>query len=299
MKQYILKMPHYSCEKEQLFFLGRKCQLVSKQAACLFERLSYEPSLIKESDEEAVQELAKIKAVVVCHVPEREKKEVPLVLVIAPHLDDAAFSIGGLLTRLAKNYHIHILTLFSLDPYSMYRILQRDFDWLQKIRIAEETIAANLIRATTYQLKWKDAILRGYSDFYQPITKAEPLEEMEYKLREVLPQNPTLVLCPLGLTHVDHRLTRLLVDRIKEKIEQTDVPVMYYEDLPYACDGFQKPECFMPYDIMLSQEERIHKKKMINAYVSQLSPGLVSRILSYRDGNECIWGTSSWSCEPR
>lgn len=297
MKQYILKLPHYSCEKEQLFFLGKKSQQISKKAASLFRELSYEPRLIKEGDKEAVQELVGIKASVVCQLSEREKKKAPLVLVIAPHLDDAAFSIGGLLTRLAKDCRIHILTLFSLDPYSMYRVLRSDFDWLQEIRTAEETVVANLIGATTYQLKWEDAILRGYSNFSQPITKAEPLEEMEHRLWEAFPQNLALVLCPLGLTHVDHRLTRLLIDRIKVKTSQVDFPVMYYEDLPYACDGFQNPKCYKPYDITLSQEERIHKKKMVSAYISQLSPGLASRMLSYRDGNECIWGPSGWSCE--
>ena len=220
-----------------------------------------------------------------------------MVLVIEPHLDDAAFSLGGFLTRLAKDCRIHILTLFSLDPYSLYRVLQRNFDWLQDIRMAEETVAASLIGATTYQLKWKDAILRGYSDVSQPIAKEEPLEEMEHKLWKVMPQNSALVLCPLGLTHVDHRLTRLLTDRIKEKKSQVDVPIMYYEDLPYACDGFQKPEYYKPYNIMLNQEEQIHKKKMVSAYISQLSPGLASRILGYRDGNECIWGPSGWSYE--
>lgn len=286
---YILKLPHYLCVEKQLYFLDKKFCELSDGAASLYQELSYQLNEMEDYKKEAVDELVKTKSVMTCSLSEKMNPDAPLILVIAPHLDDAAFSVGGLLTRLSKNYRIHILTLFSIDPYSIYKGLKHDFVRLQNLRTAEENAVASLIKASTYQLKWKDALLRGYKDFYEPIGKDEPMDQYVKEILNVMPEKPHLVLCPLGLSHVDHRLTRQLMDRVNEMKYNCQIPMMYYEDLPYACSEFTDPEYSMSYCVHLSEYEIEHKKKMINTYISQLSPGLTARLLNYREGKECIW----------
>lgn len=289
MSNYILKLPHYSCEENQLYFLNKKHCKVSNQAAALYQKLSCQLNLSDDYPEDVVDELIKTQAVLTCTLSDRCSPDAPLILVFSPHLDDAVFSIGGLLTRLSSEYRIHIVTLFSIDPYSIYKELKNDFERLQRLRSEEETVAASLIKATVHQMQWKDAMLRNYTDFREPIHDEEPINQYIKDLSNETLEQPSLILCPLGIVHVDHRLTRIIADKVYEIKYIKHIPIMYYEDLPYACDDFTEPQSYKINNVKLSDYEIGCKKKMVKAYVSQLSPGLTSRILNYRKGQERLW----------
>jgi len=291
---YILKLPHYTCHENQLYFLGKRFCIISDEAASLYQRLLYQLNYVKDYPEGIVDELIKTQAIMTCSLPEKHYSDAPLILVISPHLDDAIFSIGGLLTRLSSRYRIHILTFFSLDPYSIYKELKNDFFRLQELRLAEENAATSLIHSTTSQMEWNDALLRKYKDFSDPIHQNEPIKHYISCIIKELPDNPFLILCPLGISHVDHRLTRILADKVNKINSVSKTPIMYYEDLPYACSEFTEADSFKSFNINLSNYEKSLKKKMVKSYVTQLSPGLTSKILNHRDGQECLWYQDSF-----
>ncbi|GLC81966.1 PIG-L deacetylase family protein [Lacrimispora brassicae] len=281
----ILKLPHYSCVETELYFGDARCCEISIEAALVYRDLTDIPEAIDQYPQKIIDELIRTQAVITYNSLPFPEPEAPLVLVVSPHLDDAAYSIGGLLGRLALSCRIHILTLFSVDPYTILRKLKTNFTSLQRLRIAEEKAAASLINATTSQMGWNDALLRNYKNIEEPLQSDEPIEKYLEELKAHLPANPFVILCPLGISHVDHRLTRIIID----KMAPIDVPIFFYDDLPYACDGFIEPEFFQSLTVKLNNYERDLKQKMIKMYVSQLSPGLTRRILKYRDGQERLW----------
>lgn len=294
LQNYILKLPHYTCHENQLYFLGKRFCKISDEATLLYQSLLYQLNYVKDYPERIVDELIQTQAIMACSLPEKHYLEAPLIPVISPHLDDAIFSIGGLLTRLASRYRIHIFTLFSLDPYSIYKELKNDFSRLQKLRLEEEYAATSLIHATTSQMEWNDALLREYKDFNEPIHQNEPIEQYISDITNNLPDNPLLILCPLGISHVDHRLTRILVDKVSGIGSVSKIPIMYYEDLPYACSEFTEPDSFKSCYIKLSNYEKNLKRKMVKSYVTQLTPGLTLKILKHREGQECLWYQDSF-----
>jgi len=301
LQKYFLKLPHYSCKKNQLYFLNKKLCILSDKAAFMYKNMPYELNYLKKYSEEVVEELLQTQSIITCNISNEYNLERPLIVVISPHLDDAVFSIGGLLTRLSMHYRIHIITLFSIDPYSIYKDLRKDFERLQQLRLKEEMASMSLIRATTLQMGWKDAMLRGYKNIYEPINPEEPLEWYINSIRDKIPESPHLILCPLGITHVDHRLTRILVDRVNVTKVGLKTPIIYYEDLPYACDGFKQKKSYKSCCFKLNDFEVNNKKKMAKIYISQLAPGLITKILNHRKGQECLWYrddncTIDWKC---
>jgi len=113
-----LKLPHYTCCENQLYLLGKRCCKISDGAASFYRSLHYQLNYVNTSAPEIIGELLQTQAVMTCKLPPGHHLDAPLILVVSPHLDDAVFSIGGLLTRLAARYRLHIFTLFSTDPYS-------------------------------------------------------------------------------------------------------------------------------------------------------------------------------------
>ncbi len=287
MQKKILKLPHYSCNGNDILFLDKKVCHISSEAADLFQTLNYQLNDIRGVPPNILTELLQTQSIKLCDIPEKQNSA-PLILVFSPHLDDAVFSMGGFLTQLSFKYRIHILTLFSVDPHSVYKTLRFDFSRLQEIRFAEEAAAASLIQATTSQLGWNDALLRQYQDIKEPININEPNERYIKGIIRNIPQNPSFIFCPLGLLHVDHRLTRILVDCIRKKYI-SHIPIAYYEDLPYACDNFCEPENLMPIHSCLGEFELNQKKTMVKLYMTQIAPGVVSKIMKYRKGKECFW----------
>lgn len=286
--KYILKLPHYSCQENQLYFLGKRFCKLSEEAASFYRSLLYRQNEVTDYSERLVDELLQTQAIMVCNLPKKPASDAPLILVVSPHLDDAIFSIGGLLARLASRYRIHIFTLFSTDPYCIFKELKNDFNRLQELRLEEEAAATSFIHSSTFQLKWKEALLREYKDIYESIKQNEPMDQFISDIINNIPENPFVILCPLGISHVDHRLTRILMDKVIER-KQIKTPIIYYEDLPYACSEFTEPERLRSCSVKLNNDEISRKKKMVKSYVTQLAPGLTLKILKHRDGQEFLW----------
>ena len=169
---------------------------------------------------------------------------IPTVLFVSPHLDDVAFSCGGLAALLADaGWHTVLATVFtrSVVPAQGFALacqldkgLDATVDYMA-LRRAEDREAARLLDfAECRHLDLPEAPHRGYdsapalfaglhADDGIGREVADHLRALEEALR------PALVLAPQGLGgHVDHLQVRGAV------LDAMRAPTAWYRDTPYA-----------------------------------------------------------------
>ena len=164
---------------------------------------------------------------------------------LSPHLDDAAYSCGGLLwTQTQAGEEVGVWTLFAGDPpagrlspfaehmHARWGITDRSFG----ARRAEDDRACAMLGAEYRHYPFSTCIYRRggrraqnlYPTDKHMFGKLSPADsgvadELAGELIRALPPQAQLV-CPLGLgNHVDHLLTRLVAERLGR-------PILYYED---------------------------------------------------------------------
>jgi LmbE family N-acetylglucosaminyl deacetylase len=161
-------------------------------------------------------------------------------IVLAPHSDDAAFSVAGILRHwLGRSGKATILTCFSRSAYAP-RLLLRGADRVSRIRKQEDAAFGAWLPpgCETVWLDWSDAALRGGPDTADVCT-SRPLSALELGLAAQLADvlratvDPmSLVLVPLGLgAHVDHCIVR---EAGLSLAAAGLTSLFFYEDLPYA-----------------------------------------------------------------
>ncbi len=169
----------------------------------------------------------------------------PTVLVLSPHLDDAAFSCGGTMARMADaGWRVVLATAFtrSVHPATGFALacqldkgLPAEVDYLA-LRRAEDEVAADILGVA--ELRWLDlpeAPHRGYGSAAALFGELgaddevwRPLAAMVDDLVQAV--HPALVLGPQGLgAHVDHRQMIRAVQHAA-----LHAPLAYYRDTPYA-----------------------------------------------------------------
>ncbi len=172
------------------------------------------------------------------------------VVVVSPHMDDAVWSIGGLIAALASSgARVIVATAFS-EITAKASTFGREFlnrggldaETATIQRRKEDTEAIRLLGAKPCRLGLLDAICRlpaTYTHKYRiagasaRVAANDPGPE---QLRRSLDQlvcavNPVMLLAPLGIgSHVDHQVVAKaaldLVDRHR--------PTFFFEDFPYA-----------------------------------------------------------------
>jgi LmbE family N-acetylglucosaminyl deacetylase len=171
-------------------------------------------------------------------------------LVLSPHLDDAALSIGGTIARFTSaGEPTLVLTITAGSPppgaipsafaASLHRAWGLGAAEVVALRRREDEAAMTLLGASALRLDLLDAIYRlpGSYDSEAALT-GEPaahdrLEiELAAQLARILAASPgALVLAPLAVgVHVDHRL----VHRAAIDLARRGHDVAFYEDFPYA-----------------------------------------------------------------
>ena len=165
-------------------------------------------------------------------------------IVLSPHLDDAAFSCGGLMAVLADlGWRVVMVTAFtrSVCPARGFALacqldkgLGPEVDYMA-LRRAEDRVAARSLGA---ELRWLDLLEaphRGYDSaaaLFGPALGNDTVwrtlgEAIAALCREV---SPDLVLAPQGLGgHVDHRQMIRALGSV-----EIEVPLAFYRDTPYA-----------------------------------------------------------------
>jgi len=166
-------------------------------------------------------------------------------LVLSPHLDDAAFSCGGLMALLADaGWSVVLVTAFTRSvpsPTGFALACQTDkgldssADYMQLRREEDRAAAAILGVADLRWLDLPEAPHRGYHSAPALFGPMQPQDEIWRQLTPMLGAlqrelAPALVLAPQGLgEHVDHRQMILAVAAAMD-----GAPLAYYRDTPYA-----------------------------------------------------------------
>lgn len=182
----------------------------------------------------------------------------PHLVVIEPHMDDAALSVGGRLLNRRGHCRVTILTAMKWSNFTSYLTLGRDFidvEEVTRLRMQESALAGDLLGAEHRSLDWKEAPLRSWPLERWSTAVAGKYEREGYLFTVYIPEPgevsllaeqlfqelellaPDELWIPMGSSnHGDHRTTRnaclLLLAQARQRF--SGVPVLMYEDLPYA-----------------------------------------------------------------
>ncbi|TCZ64948.1 PIG-L deacetylase family protein [Roseicella aquatilis] len=175
----------------------------------------------------------------------------PHALALSPHLDDAAFSCGGTLARLAREgWEVAVCTAFTRSvPHptgfalacQLDKGLPAELDYMA-LRRAEDAEACARLGARPAWLDLPEAPHRGYPD--APALFAAPRPEdgiaapLAAALAPLLDPAPDLVLAPQAVGgHVDH----VLLVRALRAVLPAGLPVLWWTDFPYAARPHSHP----------------------------------------------------------
>ena len=234
------------------------------------------------------------------------------VVVLSPHFDDACFSLGTFLLRLGRGDLVNIFTrgdrLARLAGGAALAPNQ-----VHAIRDAEDCAFANFCGLTRHDLGCEEPSLRGrrpgqldmmeddIRQMARPLTSKLEKLAMDGSGRGVL-------LAPLGVgRHVNHRATAMLALRFRGMIESR-YDIYLYEDLPYACDPWQRWAALArarPYIAagcrFVQLVEWPAKKALLEIYASQFKRRPASlrfrpATLGPRGPHEAFWSAPSLHC---
>lgn len=162
----------------------------------------------------------------------------PARIVVSPHLDDAALSLGAsMLTGEAREWLV--LDVFSRSAW--WRLGRwEQLDLLQRIRREEERTMARLAGVQLADCDLPEALLRGHSfdEVFSPESAADAgvVAQVEAEVtRRATRWRDAEWYLPLGVgAHLDHRVCRDAALRGLQKAGIGQRRIFFYEDLPYA-----------------------------------------------------------------
>ncbi|MGU3495493.1 glycosyltransferase [Xanthobacteraceae bacterium A53D] len=163
----------------------------------------------------------------------------PSLLVLAPHADDAAFSVGGLMR--AWRGPKTVLTIFGRSNFILAEAFTADPDGVSALRKAEDEAYCGRVGARLIHWDLPEAAMRR-APCWEAIFGRQPErfsshdkeigEEFAARLAAALQPSPDLLLIPAALGgHADHLLVRDVALSVA-----AGIPHAFYEDLPYATD---------------------------------------------------------------
>lgn len=217
------------------------------------------------------------------------------VLVLSPHLDDAAFSLGPYLADASKKNKITVATVFTksekdLSDFAMACQLDKglscDVDYMS-IRREEDIEWSNRINVKVIHGLLPEAPHRGYNSAKELFGSITELPNFENDLNDwfldlLHKTKPDAIFCPLGVgSHVDHVLVRQTV--LNQKLSKA--PIFLYKDLPYAehvsfnlSDYILKDDNWIETNVSLSIESIEQAIYAAEAYKTQIKFQFGSKI---------------------
>ena len=227
------------------------------------------------------------------------------VYILSPHIDDAAFGLTLTIGKLiSKKIPVTIINCFTITKWTGV-FVSKDIKVVTQLRKQEDAVFNQLFNSSLniIHLDLLDAPLRnGY------IIQNKPFEQNEWQLVENLKSYletnfDGLLFCPLGIgNHIDHAIAREAVLQLYKRI-----PVLFYEDLPYAFrityeqiqrhvkDLEARLNVKLCNDINVFNNNLQEKEKAIRTYKSQVNEEIVSEITSHLKnlGGERLWGEAA------
>ena len=207
----------------------------------------------------------------------------PVALAISPHLDDAVFSCGGTLARLAASgFRVVVATLFTRstpNPHGFALACQLDkglgasVDYMA-LRRREDAAACECLGAEVRWLPFAEAPHRGYSsgaELFGPVDASDRIgEHLQPALRDLIDDvRPALLLAPQAIGgHVDHVVTV----RAMRALAPT-LPVLWWRDFPYVTRHAARFPCAADFASLAECTVRVEpepRRSACAAYASQL-----------------------------
>lgn len=222
-------------------------------------------------------------------------------LYVSPHLDDAALSCGGRISRdIASGDDVLVLNIFTADPpeeglsplAARYHGEWSNGSSSYQVRRQEDVAAMRALRCRYINAGLLDAIYRRGDDgeVYQSNLElfAKSTPAWDFTVREQIrttlarmfqSRHWTTVYAPLGVGgNVDHIQVRDALLSLRKDIPNTEI--MLYEEIPYVLGRYPWPEYDSTEEALkrspLSLEADVasvsldDKKLAIDAYTSQL-----------------------------
>lgn len=261
----VVRRPHFQLRDDSLFFMisRRPFAVLNQQEQHLWNVLETEASVgalrasLGKSADIGIRRLLALGVAEILPAPPSGKRT--RVMVIEPHMDDAALSVGGLMLQRRAECEFFIVTMATRSVATSYRDLDRDFfdiETISGIRKAESGIVARLLWGRHIPLGLADATLRYNPQnwtldwfrrhkpaVYTALQHSPGPAELEQwtstlamAIRDLQPEE---IWMPLGVgVHTDHQLTRhacLNILRADPKLVERCV-CRFFQDVPYAAD---------------------------------------------------------------
>jgi LmbE family N-acetylglucosaminyl deacetylase len=218
------------------------------------------------------------------------------VVMLSPHCDDIALSLGAFLLAQCGNADVQIITVFSFSACTADDAIE-DSAMVTAIRKAEDERFVKSLGQNVGALWWdrKDAPLRlsipDKAVFHSKPSCTE-YDEILHIVRSVKREylKSDLLLAPMALgCHIDHIVVRnAALDLLAEGF-----PVAFYEDIPYAADySLSEIDEYAAHLVSLAGQEldlcaietgiTIEEKiALISCYRSQMDSRTESRVRSH------------------
>jgi len=254
--------PHYRVQGNQLFFLVSRRPAVdlSEKDLGIFRKIDGEKTVaeIAQGEVGVIERLREwFEADILEMISPAERVSAPHLVVIEPHMDDAALSVGGRLLHRRGRNRITILSVVKYSNFTSYWDLKRDYlnvDTVTALRLRESELAARLLGAEHRCLDWTDAPIRFFPADRWSVEELKRILPAVYASMEIPPDSkevailkeklrselerlaPDDIWIPMGLgSHVDHRTVRsacvAMLSEARGRLAKSSVSM--YEDLPY------------------------------------------------------------------
>ena len=215
----------------------------------------------------------------------------PRILLLSPHPDDIAWSLGGVVSRLREaGAAMAVVTFFGRSRYAPGSAAHGSLA-ATHVRAAEEDAWAALAGVTADRGDLPDASLRGYDDLTEMGAEPESriVQAATERLRRTMTAlRPHLILAPLAAGgHVDHSAVRMAVSSLRPLI----IPrLAWYEDLPYA-EGHRHVPVGDPAVVDVSSHWSA-KEAGVRCFPSQLPQTVLPVLRRHAEAIYQAWGPS-------
>lgn len=188
------------------------------------------------------------------------------VLLLSPHADDVAFSVGGLIAGWGPQLRLQMLTAFGRSGWALLPSLRKQsVDAVSAARRLEDSAYCGKHGIDHVVLDCPDSYVMGYNEAKElntPLNQDPRTGDMVKLIGDALCRlRPDVVIAPSALGgHIDHRIVRAAA----EAWGRADI--FYYEDIPYSAYltlgeiqrelGAQGLEPAMSIDIDAAMEEK-------------------------------------------
>lgn len=158
-------------------------------------------------------------------------------LLISPHSDDIAYSLGGTLLTNYFEKPISLLTVFTKSNFSP-RLKLNDPEEITKIRHLEDIEFTKKIGIEYMSFHFPEPPLRGKTSNEEIFGNLDPCSDPVYNqvylsLSKLIKQFPNaLVVSPMSLgENIDHKIVS---EACLSICQENGIEISFYEDVPYA-----------------------------------------------------------------